>query len=389
MLLHRIVLAASALALGGCTVANEYAPPPPPKVVVAPPVTREVTTYVDRTGRLEARDYVEIRARVKGFLQTVEFEASDMVEAGQVLFTIEPESFEAARDRANAARMKAEADRDLAKATLMKAEEAFSKQAISEIEILQRRAELDAAEAIVAAAKAEVNDAERDLSYTQVKSPIAGRVSRELVDAGNLVGSNDNTLLTTVVSLDPVYAYFAVDERMLLEILSQHAGGERPTKSQTIHVLLELVDGSTYAHEGVVDFGDNRVDPATGTLQVRAIFPNPDFNLYPGLFARVRIPKWSGTATLVPRTVVQRDLVGSYVLVVDASNTVFRRDVTLGDVVGLDRIVTDGLEPDDRIIVNGIQRARAGITVDVETAPPAPDETGMAPPASTGDEDGS
>ncbi|MHC4947906.1 MAG: efflux RND transporter periplasmic adaptor subunit [Planctomycetota bacterium] len=365
-------LALACLAAPGCRESNEFVPPPPPQVTVQAPVVREVTTYKEYTGRAEARDTVEVRARVKGFLKTVDFEPGQMVRGpdpenaerlGDLLFTIEPEPFEAAVRAAEAAVAQAEAAKQLAEVTLEKAKGAYDKGAVSEIEMAEKEAQVDATVAAVDAAEAALATARIDLSYTTIHAPIGGRISRELVDVGNLVGAGESTLLTTIVQDDPIYAYVDVAERDLLGYLEKGRPRERDPEAR-IRALLQLADGSTYEHEGVVDFAEPRVNPATGTLQVRATFPNEEGKLFPGLFIRVLVPDFTGEQMLVPEVALLRDLAGSYVLVADAENVVQRHDIQLGTRVDTDRIVTGGLEPTDRVIVNGIQRAIPGNPVD-------------------------
>ena len=203
------------------------------------------------------------------------------------------------------------------------------------------------------------------------RAPVAGRISRDLVNKGNLVGSTEATLLTVIVVDDPMFAYFNVDERSLVEILRQYP--DREKAQATIPARLILADGGEHPHLGVVDFGENRVDPQTGTLQVRATIPNPDGGLFPGLFVRVRIPDQTGEFLIVPELALQRDLAGAFLLVVDDQNVVQRRDVVRGRLLeqGAERIIVSGLDGSERVIVNGLQRSRPGITVDPEEAAPA------------------
>jgi multidrug efflux system membrane fusion protein len=268
--------------------------------------------------------------------------------------------------------------------TLDKAQAAYEKGAASEIEMAEKRAQLDAATAAVDAARAALENTEIDLSYTRIHAPISGRISRELVSVGNLVGAGDSTLLTTIVQDDPIYAYVNVSERDVLEVLSGGRPAER-RREQRIPVLLQTADGKIYEHDGEVDFADNRVDPTTGTLQVRATFPNPDGKLYPGLFVRVLAPRERGEQMLVPEVALLRDLAGAYVLVADDEDIVQRRDVQLGSRLETERIIASGLAPGDRVIVNGIQRAIPGNPVSPQearsagapapAAAEAPDET--------------
>lgn len=352
-------------ALIGCEKPNEFVPPAPRTVSVAVPIEREVTNYVEFTGRTDATETVEIRARVKGFLETVDFTPAQLVEAGDQLFTIEREPFEAALDAARAQVARSQAEVELSTTTSERFRQAFDLGAATELEVAEAEAKEKVARANLQASGAAVVEAEINLSYTTITSPIQGRMSRELVDAGNLVGAGESTLLTSVVQDDPLYVYFTVNERELLQYLEHRPepGKESPTKNK---VQLRLADGRLYGRPGTIDFTDNRIDPLTGTLQVRAIFPNPDALLYPGLFARLRIPIETKTAMLVPDVAIQRDIQGYFVYVVNAENRVERRNIDRGAKHGRLRVVHSGLKLDDRVVVNGIQRARAGIQVQPE-----------------------
>jgi len=352
--------------LVGCEKPNEFVPPAPPTVSVATPIEREVTEYVEFTGRTDATETVEIRARVKGFLETVDFIPGQYVEAGDLLFTIEREPFEAALDSARAQVARSQAAVELATTTCERFRQAFKMGAATELEVAEAEAQEKQAHANLQITEAAVVDAEINLSYTRITSPIKGRMSRELVDAGNLVGAGESTLLTIVVQDEPLFVYFTVNERELLLYLEQRpAPGGEDTASKD-EVQLRLADGRLYGRTGTIDFADNQVDPVTGTLQVRAIFPNPDGILFPGLFARLRAPIETKIAMLVPDIAIQRDIQGHFVYVVNAENTVERRNVERGALHGRLRVVKTGLETDERVVVVGIQRARDGVKVQPE-----------------------
>lgn len=386
------VLGVGFLFLASCGDENQFVPPPPPTVTVAQPHVQEVTTFDEFVGRADAVETIEIRARVKGFLDTIDFEPSDMVDEDAVLFTIEHEPFQAAVDAADAELAVAIANRDLQSATFERTKSSFEQGAANEIEMLEATANRDAAAAAVRVAEAALETAKIDLGYTTITSPVRGRVSRDLVNIGNLVGSDGSTLLTTVVVIDPIHVYFNIDERTLLKYLAAYPGEQRGSTRQ-LPISFELLDGRVYDQTGTIDFADNRVDPTTGTIEIRAVVSNPDIQLFPGMFLRARIPADSSESMLVPETSLQRDLTGPYLLVAGDGDVVERRDVVLGAKTGRQRVVLEGLSPDDRVIINGLQRARPGLEVTAEdgsfdidpeavaggaTADPAPDE-GEAP----------
>lgn len=379
MVRSRSIVILPLLALIGCDDPNTFVPPPPPEVTVATPNVETVTTFMEFTGRTDAPQRVDVRARVQGYLDSVEFVAGSKVDAGQVLFRIEPDSYQTALASARARHDSARARLSLAEATLARTKEAFDRGAATSLEVTTREAERDEARAAVDEAAAAVQNAELDLSYTEVAAPIAGRASRELVTEGNLVGAGEATLLTTVLVDDPLHVYFDIDERTVLNFLEERPRAER-TQDRDARAYLTLLTGEEYDQEGVIDFVTNTVDPRTGTLQARATFPNPSGRLFPGMFVRVRAPEPSVEATLVPQVAVQRDQRGPYLLVVNEQNIVERRNVTTGRQVD-DRVIVEGLEPDARVIVAGVQRARDGATVDPQEASTAPKPD---PPAQEG-----
>lgn len=357
----------SLLALTGCSKKNEFQPPPPPEVGVQKPVVKDVTVYESFPGRLTASDDVEIRARVKGFLKSIDFEDGAQVKKGDLLFTIEPDQYEANVNAAKAQLAQAHAALKLAEATLQRNQTAFESRAVSEVDVLTAEANKDSAKAAVMEAEAALENAELDLSYTKVYAPFDGRAARREHSVGNLVGSGESTLLTTLVVRNPIDVFFNIDERTLL----YHArAGRRAGDSdgKIPPVKLELADGDLFAEEGQVDYNDPQFDPETGTLQVRARFPNANLQLLPGMYGIIKIPDEKAGAMLVPDLAIQRDLGGSFVLVVNSEGLVESRYVQRGARVGADRIITSGLAADEQVIVNGIQRARPGIEVRI-TAP--------------------
>jgi RND family efflux transporter MFP subunit len=365
------------VALFGCKEQNEFAAPPPPMVTVSPPIQKEVTAFADFTGTTEPFESVEIRARVKGYLEKVHFKAGSLVKKGDLLFTIDPKPFNAKLEEFKALLLVARAELNLAKTTLKRKEGAYKDRAISEVEVIQARAEEKKAAAAVEAAAAQVETARLDLSYTRITAPISGRISRNLVDVGNLVGSEGATLLTSIVDSNPIYAYFTVSERELLDYTESVRKQNIPLEERRHpKVFLGLANEEGHPHEGKVDFVDNTLDPATGTLRVRAIFPNPDEILLPGLFARVRIPVGDPfEALLVPEQAIGKDQQGSFLLVVNEKNMTEYRLIKTGPLIGKERVIRSGISAGDRVIVVGMQKARPNMPVNAVEAgkqgPPA------------------
>ncbi len=359
----------------GCRRENTFVPPPPPRVTVQRPEQRDVTTYLKHSGRTVAHDFVELRARVRGYLQSIEFDDGQLVEKGDLLFVIEPEPFEVKLAAAKARLEEAEARLQLAEASLQRIKKAYETKAVSEIDLLTAEAEKNSSTAGVLEAEAAVKSAEIDLSYTRILAPVSGRTSQHNVSVGNLVGGTEATLLATIVVDNPIYVEFHVDERTILSYMGKDppVGPDRPRALPK--VLLELADGSRYPLPGEIDYVDNQVDPATGTLLVRAVFDNPNAALAPGLFATILFPREQKGALLVPRLAVQRDLAGPYVLTVDEENIVHVQHVVPGPTVGDQRIIEEKLAPEDRVIVEGLQQARPGSAVQPEEKKPEPAES--------------
>lgn len=367
-----------AAALGGCGGGqNEFVPPPPPEVTVQHPEQRDVTTYMEFPGRTSPYRTVEIRARVKGFLQKRDFEQGQPVKKGDLLFTIEPESFKAAVAAAEGDLASAQAALEIATTDREMKEKAGQTNAISKLDVEKARANEKAAAAAVKVSQAALANAKIDLSYTKIMAPEPGRTSRALVDIGNLVGSGDSTLLTTIINDSVIYAYFEVNERVILPYLAQRSKideGQSPKAKDHGQVRLRLGDGEEFPEYGVIDYMDNKVDAETGTIQLRAKFDNADAHLVAGLFVRVMIPEEKKEAILVPRQAIQRDMQGDFVLVVNDENVVERRNVTATEVVGDTKIIEKGLAASERVVVQGLQRAREGIEVKPKEVEPGEKE---------------
>ena len=346
---------------------------PPPKVAVAHPVEREVLEWDDYTGRLEATSSVEVRARVSGYLQSVAFRPGQIVDANALLFVIDPRPYQAELDRAKANAAQTRSARELARNEARRASRLVDRKAISQEEFEARTATLRNAEAEVQGADAAVRTAQLNLEFTEVRSPIRGRVGRDLMNIGNLIngGSAGATLLTTVVSLDPIHCYFEVDERAVLKYTDLATAGRRASSRDAPNpVLLQVADEDGYPHVGQMDFVDNAIDPSTGTLTGRAVFPNADLKLTPGLFARVRlIGSGKYRTIMLPDAAIGTDQDERFVLAVDGENKVARKKVVTGPMIEGFRVVREGVTTDDRVVVAGLQAVHPGSVVDPQDAP--------------------
>jgi len=352
--------------LTGCKppLAREGLPPPP--VTVQQPIQRSLTRYLYFTGRIEAPERVEIRARVKGFLKSIAFNEGAEVKKGELLYEIDPREFEAALAQANANEQQQQALLRRAREEEQRGEALMSSRAISPEEYRQRATALEAARAAVEQAKAGVEAAKLPLGFTTIRAPIDGRVGRTLVTEGNLVGFNEPTLLTTIVSLDPMYVYFEVPERDFLEYQTMIREQAAPTaEAAKVPVSVGLATEEGFPHEGIIEFRNNEVQRGTGTMQLRGRLPNPDRVLTPGLFARVRVPVGAAKMhLLVPEHALSSDQRGDLVLVVKEDDTVETRLVKTGATTEDGLIVlTEGVRADDWIVVNGMQSARPGAKV--------------------------
>lgn len=379
------VCAAALLAVAACEEENTFVPPPPPEVTVAQPARQDVVEYLEFTGNTEATETVELRARVKGFLQSVHFEDGGFVKEGQVLFVIDPAEYQAAVASAKAKVSEARAKLERTTKDLARAQTLFRQGNVSEQVLdlrtsdrLQAAAELDSAEA-------ELRQAELSLGYTRVEAPFDGRMGRKLVDVGNLVGAGDNTHLATIVRTDPIYAYFTLNERDLARVRERRRApdaalqqGQKPPEA-----ALELGGPGDrgFPHRGEFDFADIGVDPNTGTILLRGSFPNPNRDLLPGMFVRIRAPIGvKKDALLVDERAIGADQRGRFVLVVNDENVVQYRSIELGAKVDGARVITGGLDGGERVIVRGVQRAREGLKV----SPTAAEGPAGAPVAKSG-----
>lgn len=365
---------AGVLLLVGCGDKEQAPPRQAPPVTVGSPVLKNIRGYAIFTGTSSAVQSADVVARVAGLLETVEFEPSSNVAAGDLLFTIEDARYKAARDAAVASLQSAKADLLRAETELKRVEKASKSRAVSEMDVDRAKAGRDMSLAAVAMAEASLDDAELSLSYTQVVSPIAGVVSRNLVDAGNLVGQGGNTLLTRVNALKPIHVYFHAPESLVLEYLADRKNITDEEAAEADRnggvAQVALANDTGFPHKGVIDFIDNEVDPNTGTIEIRASLANENMSLFPGLFVRVKLEgKEIPDAVLVPEVALGTDLGGKYVLTVDENSIVKQNYVEIGarQDGGMVHVIS-GIEAQDTIVIDGLMFARPGMPVTALTA---------------------
>jgi len=369
-----VLLAATLSGCDGKPAAPQAATAPPP-VTVAQPTKRTITDWDEFTGRFDAVEEVQVRARVGGFVTHVEFRDGAFVNAGDLLYIIDPRPFEAVAEQADGQLADARAKAELAKRELDRALTLVQTSAVSESTVDQRRQALQAAKAAQMQAEGLLKAAQLNIEFTHVAAPIGGRVSRHLISIGNLVQGSEggSTLLTSIVSLDPIYIYFDMDEATYLKYNRLYFEGKRPSSRENPNPVQVTLSGETKpSHDGKVDFLDNRLDVSTGTLRGRAVIPNKDFSILPGQFARVRlIASAPYDALLVPDTAIATDQSRKIIFVVKDDDTVEAKPVTLGPLDEGLRVIREGLKPEDRVVVDGLQRVRVGAKV----SPHAPKAT--------------
>src|SRR5271165_1047563 len=348
----------------GCKQSTQAPAPPPPPVTVATPIRKEIVEWDEYTGRTEAVESVQIRPRVSGYIDQISFKDGQLVKPGDVLFVIDPRPYQDVLDQAKANLQNADAQRQLKEANFARAQRLFQNNVTAKEDYDTSVTEKNQAEAEFAQARASVNSAALNVEFTEVKSPIQGRISRQLVTRGNLVQA-DSTVLTKVVSVDPIYTYFNVDERTIQKYLNQIQGGQlKDPRASFMPVYLQVEGETGFPHEGVVDFVENTYNASTGTLQIRGRFKNDDAYLYPDAFVRIRIagtPKYE--AVMISDRAVGTDQGQKFVLLVDDNSVVQVRPVELGPVVDGLREVRKGLRLGDRVIINGLVNARPGSKV--------------------------
>jgi len=366
--------------LSGCddSVAQN-APPPPPAVSVANVVVKPIKQWDQFTGRVEAVQSVQLRPRVSGYIEQVNYQEGDEVKKGQVLFTIDDRTYRAAQEQAKAELVRAKNQASLARSESARTEKLVSSEAISRELWEQRRAAAAQSQSDVLAAQAQLDMAQLNLDFTRVIAPIDGKASRAMITAGNLVTAGDSaSVLTTLVSLDKVYVYFDVDEATFLRY--QSIARAQSQKSAPLPVHVALVGENGYPHQGVIDFTDNQLTASTGTIRMRALLDNRDRSFTPGLFARVQMPGSAEfTALLIDDKAVLTDQDRKYVYVVDASGKAERRDIEVGALSGGLRIVQQGLKAGDRVVVDGVQKVfMPGMSVNAKSVDMAKNSTPAA-----------
>ena len=372
----RAPLALAALALLFSLPASVRAQMPgaggPPPVTVAKPIVKELVEWDEFVGRFEAAKSVEVRSRVAGYLESSGFREGALVKEGDLLFVIDKRQYQAAVNRAQAAVTSAQTKLTFTRADLERTENLTSRGVAAERTLEERRQQFQQADADLAGARAALDQARLDLGYTDIRAPISGRIGRRLVTEGNLVRAND-TLLTTIVSLDPIHFYFEVDERSYLAY-SRQVGSRTALGEAKTQVFVGVADEKTLDRPGTLDFSDNRLDARSGTLQLRAVFENKELLLAPGLFGRIRIPGSPRyKAVLVPDEAISADQDRRIVLVVGEDGMVSPKVVRPGPREDGYRVIRQGLTGDESIIINGLQRARPGtkVTPQPTTLPPS------------------
>jgi RND family efflux transporter MFP subunit len=384
------ILAALALASCGQNPQSNQQAAPPPAVTVGNPIQRTIVDHDEYVGRFVAVDSVEVRARVSGYLDKIHFTDGQTVNEGDLLFTIDKRPFQTALDQAKANLQKARADLAFAEGDLERAASLVRDKTITQQTFDQRTQVKRVAEAGVAAQEAAVRQAELDLGFTDLRAPVTGRIGDRRVSPGNLVTggtTGTTTLLATIVSVDPIRFEFTFDEasyiryeRVAAQVGPQAAKKEDITaRGGSTLVRLKLIDESDFTHVGRMDFIDNVIDKTTGTIRGRAQFANKAGLLTPGMFARLQVPGSAPyTALLIPDTAIGSEQARKFVYVVKPDDTVAQKYVTLGPLDNGDRVIKSGIEPDDRIIVEGLMRARPGIKVSPQAGAVTPPVPGSA-----------
>jgi RND family efflux transporter MFP subunit len=373
-ILYTVSVPASALAE---TAPPAPAAPPPPAVTVAQPIAKKITEWDEYTGRFEAVDVVEVRARVSGYLNEVTLKEGEVVEKGSPLFSIDPRPFERVVERDRADLTQAQVRAEFSAREVERARPLLKNQTVSEQSFDQRQQAAREAEAQVKSAEAKLKSSELDLEFTHISAPLKGRIGRKLVSAGNYVnggGTAQSTLLTTIVSEDPIQFYFDISESAYLKyarlgLMTSAKHIEKPQNPESAVVYLGLQNEADFPYKGRLDFTDNRIDQATGTLRLRAVFDNPKGIFTPGLFAHIRVAaRIDAEALLLPDEAIGTDQSNRYVFTVGDNGIVAYKPVTLGPLIDGLRVIQTGVTSSDWVVVNGVQRARTGAPVTAKRA---------------------
>lgn len=368
----------------GCGEKTGFTPPPPPKVTVSQPVTQPVTDYLEFTGNTQAIKTVQLKARVEGYLEKVFFKDGDRVKKDQLLFLIQPNTYEAKLKQAEAEILSQKAKLLHAKTEYARFTKLVAQKAAAQTDVDNWLYQRDAAQAAVMSAEAQRDLARLNLSYTKVTSPFVGRIDRRLKDPGNLVGAGEATHLADVDQIDPLYVYFTMNERDLLDVTQETKESVGAIIRKDIPLYLALANEEGYPHQGHLEFASISLNPTTGTLTLRGVFPNPKGMMLPGLFARLRVPvTHDKSALLVPTVAIGFDQLGSYLLAVDDKNVVHRRTVKIGPAVKDLTVITEGLNEQEWVITNGLLMAIPGKQVTPVKAS-APNSEPPPPPAPGG-----
>ena len=367
-----------AMSLAGGEETNTYVPPPPPKVSVAQPLLQEVIDYLEMTGSTVASGRVDVPARVSGELQSMHFHPGTDVETGDLLFVIDPREYQAALQGAAAELGVARAQVKRARIEFQRAKTLYAKKAGSESDVVRWQGELEVATAEIQRAQATRDRAQLDRDYTQVIAPISGRVGRNRIDIGNLVGEGEATVLTEITDFDPMYAYFNLNERDYLRLVTAYRKRVKergldpavdPDRKAGIPVFMGLANEEGYPHTGIADFAESGLDPNTGTLQLRGVFENSGAPppITSGLFARIRLPVAKrADMLLVSERAIGADQSGRFLLVANSDNVIEKRNIRQGQLSDGMRVIEEGLESGEWVVVNGLQRARPGGKVEPE-----------------------